>query len=265
MDRVSRVIDDKAILKLIRRYLNAGIMEDGLVSPRLEGVPQGSPLSPLLSNIMLTDLDRELETRGLNHVRYADDCNIYVKSEKAAQRVLTNITKYVEETLKLRVNRDKSGTFRPRDSVFLGYTFSKADCTRIVVAQKSVKRLWTKLHKIFNTARGTSLGWTIKAITPILRGWRNYYRLDDRKQYWEEMDQRIRHHLRKLIWIAWKKPITRERNLVKLGIDPERAWKSSVNGRGAWWNSGQSHMNQAIKNDRFVRLGLYSLRFMGIR
>ena len=262
---VEMVIDDKAILKLIRRYLNAGIMEDGLVSPRLEGVPQGSPLSPLLSNIMLTDLDRELETRGLNHVRYADDCNIYVKSEKAAQRVLTNITKYVEETLKLRVNRDKSGTFRPRDSVFLGYTFSKADCTRIVVAQKSVKRLWTKLHKIFNTARGTSLGWTIKAITPILRGWRNYYRLDDRKQYWEEMDQRIRHHLRKLIWIAWKKPITRERNLVKLGIDPERAWKSSVNGRGAWWNSGQSHMNQAIKNDRFVRLGLYSLRFMEIR
>lgn len=165
MDRVSRVIDDKAILILIRRYLNAGIMEDGLVSPRLEGVPQGSPLSPLLSNIMLTDLDRELETRGLNHVRYADDCNIYVKSEKAAQRVLTNITKYVEETLKLRVNRDKSGTFRPRDSVFLGYTFSKADCTRIVVAQKSVKRLWAKLHKIFNTARGTSLGWTTESNT----------------------------------------------------------------------------------------------------
>ena len=235
MDRVSRVIDDKAILKLIRRYLNAGIMEDGLVSPRLEGVPQGSPLSPLLSNIVLTDLDRELEAR------------------------------YVEETLKLRVNRDKSGTFRPKDSVFLGYTFSKADCTCIIVAQKSVKRLWTKLHKIFNTARGTSLGWTIKTITPILRGWRNYYRLDDRKKYWEEMDERIRHHLRKLIWIAWKKPRTRERNLVKLGIDPERAWKSSVNGRGAWWNSGQSHMNQAIKNDRFVRLGLYSLRFMEIR
>ncbi|WP_370758017.1 group II intron reverse transcriptase/maturase [Parasutterella sp.] len=265
MDRVSRVIDDKAILKLIRRYLNAGIMEDGLVSPRLEGVPQGSPLSPLLSNIMLTELDRELEKRGLNHVRYADDCNIYVKSEKAAQRVLTNITKYVEGTLKLRVNRDKSGTFRPRDSVFLGYTFSKANCTRIIVAQKSVKRLWTKLHKIFNTERGTSLGWTIKTITPVLRGWRNYYRPDDRKKYWEEMDERIRHHLRKLIWIAWKKPKTRERNLVKLGIDPGRAWKSSVNGRGAWWNSGQSHMNQAIKNDRFVRLGLYSLRFMEIR
>lgn len=152
MDRVSRVIDDKAILKLIRRYLNAGIMEEGLVSQRLEGVPQGLPLSPLLSNIMLTDLDRELEARGLNHVRYADDCNIYVKSEKAAQRVLTNNTKYVEEASKLRVNRDKSGTFRPRDSVFLRYTFSKTNCTRIIVAQKSVKRLWTKLHKIFNTA-----------------------------------------------------------------------------------------------------------------
>ena len=117
---------------------------------------------------MLTDLDRELEARGLNHVRYADDCNIYVRSEKAAQRVLTNITKYVEETLKLRVNRDKSGTFRPRDSVFLGYTFSKANCTRIIVAQKSVKRLWTKLHKIFNTARGTRSDGRLKPLPQSL-------------------------------------------------------------------------------------------------
>lgn len=264
MDRVSRVISDKALLKLIRRYLNAGIMEDGLISPRTEGVPQGSPLSPLLSNIMLTDLDREIESRGLSHVRYADDCNIYVGSEKAALRVLEGITQYVEEVLKLRVNRDKSGTFRPKDSTFLGYTFSKADCTRIIVAEKSVKRLWTKLHKIFNTARGTSLKITIDRITPILRGWRNYYRLDTRKKYWSEMDERIRHHLRKLIWIAWKKPKTRERNLIKLGVDPEMAWKSSVNGRGAWWNSGQAHMNLTIRNNRFARLGLYSLRFMAI-
>lgn len=264
MDRVSRVISDKALLKLIRRYLNAGIMEDGLISPRTEGVPQGSPLSPLLSNIMLTDLDREIESRGLSHVRYADDCNIYVGSEKAALRVLEGITQYVEEVLKLRVNRDKSGTFRPKDSTFLGYTFSKADCTRIIVAEKSVKRLWTKLHKIFNTARGTSLKTTIDRITPILRGWRNYYRLDTRKEYWSEVDERIRHHLRKLIWIAWKKPKTRERNLIKLGVEPEAAWKSSVNGRGAWWNSGQAHMNLTIRNKRFARLGLYSLRFMAI-
>ncbi|WP_282197590.1 group II intron reverse transcriptase/maturase [Turicimonas muris] len=141
MDRVSRVITDKPLLKLIRRYLNAGIMEDGLVSPRTQGVPQGSPLSPLLSNVMLTELDWEIESRGLSHVRYADDCNIYVKSEKAAQRVLNSITQYVEGELKLRVNRDKSGTFRPKDSTFLGYTFSKADSKRIVVAEKSVKRL----------------------------------------------------------------------------------------------------------------------------
>jgi RNA-directed DNA polymerase len=264
MDRVSRVITDKPLLKLIRRYLNAGIMEDGLVSPRTQGVPQGSPLSPLLSNVMLTELDWEIESRGLSHVRYADDCNIYVKSEKAAQRVLNSITQYVEGELKLRVNRDKSGTFRPKDSTFLGYTFSKADSKRIVVAEKSVKRLWTKLHKMFNSARGTSLKKTIERITPVLRGWRNYYRLDTRKKYWSEMDERIRHHLRKLIWIAWKRPKTRARNLIKLGLDPETAWKSSMNGRGAWWNSGQAHMNLTIKNRRFARLGLYSLRFMAI-
>ncbi len=213
---------------------------------------------------MLTELDWEIESRGLSHVRYADDCNIYVKSEKAAQRVLNSITQYMEGELKLRVNRDKSGTFRPKDSTFLGYTFSKADSKRIVVAEKSVKRLWTKLHKMFNSARGTSLKTTIERITPVLRGWRNYYRLDTRKKYWSEMDERIRHHLRKLIWIAWKRPKTRERNLIKLGLDPETAWKSSVNGRGAWWNSGQAHMNLAIKNRRFARLGLYSLRFMAI-
>ena len=110
---------------------------------------------------------------------------------------------------------------------------------------------------MFNSARGTSLKTTIERITPVLRGWRNYYRLDTRKKYWSEMDERIRHHLRKLIWIAWKRPKTRERNLIKLGLDPETAWKSSVNGRGAWWNSGQAHMNLAIKNRRFARLGLF--------
>ncbi|MEY8457435.1 group II intron maturase-specific domain-containing protein, partial [Turicimonas muris] len=160
--------------------------------------------------------------------------------------------------------RDKSGTFRPKDSTFLGYTFSKADSKCIVVAEKSVKRLWTKLHKMFNSARGTSLKKTIERITPVLRGWRNYYRLDTRKTYWSEMDERIRHHLRKLIWIAWKRRKTRARNLIKLGLDPETAWKSSMNGRGAWWNSGQAHMNLTIKNRRFARLGLYSLRFMAI-
>lgn len=182
MSRIAKVIDDKPMLKLIRRYLNTGIMENGVVIPREEGVPQGSPLSPLLSNIMLTELDWELERRGLKFCRYADDCNVYVKSEKAAERVLASLTRYVEEVLKLRVNRDKSGTFRPCDSVFLGYSFSRGNYSRIVVAEKPLKRLKNKLRHIFRTARGTSLKTTIQRLTPILRGWRQYFKLDERKR-----------------------------------------------------------------------------------
>lgn len=264
MSRVAKVIDDKAILKLIRRYLNAGIMENGVVKAREDGVPQGSPLSPLLSNIMLTELDRELEKRGHKFCRYADDCNIYVRSEEAAKRVLESITKYIEETLKLRVNRDKSGTFRPSESVFLGYTFAKWNETRVVVAEKSVRRLKKKLTEIFYRARGTSLKQTIETLNPVLRGWRNYFALDDRKGFYERLDIHIRRHLRKLIWIAWKKPKTRERELAKRGLDPYNAWKSSVNGRGAWWNAKAPHMRITIPNQLFARLGLYRLETMAI-
>ena len=264
MSRIAKVIDDKPMLKLIRRYLNTGIMENGVVIPREEGVPQGSPLSPLLSNIMLTELDWELERRGLKFCRYADDCNVYVKSEKAAERVLASLTRYVEEVLKLRVNRDKSGTFRPCDSVFLGYSFSRGNYSRIVVAEKSLKRLKNKLRHIFRTARGTSLKTTIQRLTPILRGWRQYFKLDERKGVFEDLDAHIRRHLRKLIWIAWKNPKTRERNLLKRGLVPFNAWKSSVNGRGKWWNAGAPHMNIAFPRRVFARLGLYSLASMAI-
>lgn len=264
MSRIAKVIDDKPMLKLIRRYLNTGIMENGVVIPREEGVPQGSPLSPLLSNIMLTELDWELERRGLKFCRYADDCNVYVKSEKAAERVLASLTRYVEEVLKLRVNRDKSGTFRPCDSVFLGYSFSRGNYSRIVVAEKPFKRLKNKLRHIFRTARGTSLKTTIQRLTPILRGWRQYFKLDERKRVFEELDAHIRRHLRKLIWIAWKNPKTRERNLLKRGLPPFNAWKSSVNGRGKWWNAGAPHMNIAFPRRVFARLGLYSLASMAI-
>lgn len=264
MSRIAKVIDDKPMLKLIRRYLNTGIMENGVVIPREEGVPQGSPLSPLLSNIMLTELDWELERRGLKFCRYADDCNVYVKSEKAAERVLASLTRYVEEVLKLRVNRDKSGTFRPCDSVFLGYSFSRGNYSRIVVAEKPFKRLKNKLRHIFRTARGTSLKTTIQRLTPILRGWRQYFKLDERKRVFEELDAHIRRHLRKLIWIAWKNPKTRERNLLKRGLPPFNAWKSSVNGRGKWWNAGAPHMIIAFPRRVFARLGLYSLASMAI-
>ena len=188
MSRVAKVVEDKKILKLIRRYLNAGIMENGLVKPRSEGVPQGGPLSPLLSNIMLTELDRELEKRGHKFCRYADDCNIYVKSEEAAKRVLESVTKFLEGGLKLRVNRDKSGTFRPNESVFLGYTFHRYVQTRVIVAPKSVKRLKEKLKVIYRRSRGTSLSNAIEKLIQLLRGWRNYFCLDTRKEFFEKLD-----------------------------------------------------------------------------
>ena len=264
MSRVAKVVEDKKILKLIRRYLNAGIMENGLVKPRSEGVPQGGPLSPLLSNIMLTELDRELEKRGHKFCRYADDCNIYVKSEEAAKRVLESVTKYLEGGLKLRVNRDKSGTFRPYESVFLGYTFHRYIPARIIVSPKSVKRLKEKLKDIYRRSRGTSLSFAIERLTQLLRGWRNYFSLDTRKGFFEKLDINIRTHLRCLIWRAWKKPKTRQKELRRRGLDEYNAWKSAYNGRGPWFNAQSLHMHICIPNTLFKRLGLYSLKFQGI-
>lgn len=268
MSRLAKVIDDKMLLKLIRRYLQAGIMEDGLVSPRESGVPQGGNLSPLMSNVMLTELDRELERRGLRFCRYADDCNIYVSSEVAARRALANVTEFVETKLKLKVNRDKSGVFRPGKTVFLGYTFrfirGRKKGYFPVASDKSLKKLKKKLTGVFFRARGTSLIQTIKTLNPILRGWRNYFGLDIRKGIYEDLDGHIRAHLRKLIWIAWKKPKTRARQLIKWGVDPEVAWKSAYNGRGAWWNALHQHMAFTFPNKFFDRRRLYRLSLMAI-
>ena len=249
---------DKMLIRLIRRYLRTGILADGLVIPRDEGTPQGSPLSPILSLIVLDELDKYLEKRGLKFCRYADDCNIYVGSERAGKRVLENTIKFIEETLKLRVNRNKSGVFRPRGAKFLGYTFV-GTTGQPLVHPKSFKRLKDKLRTVFYMARGGSLFRTIRVLNAILRGWRQYFKLDTRKGVFEELDIHIRRHLRKLVWIAWKRPKTRERELRRRGLDKERAWKSGNNGRGAWWNAGALHMRDAFPKTFFRRQGLYSL------
>ena len=237
MSKLGQHIEDKMLLRLIRRYLRTGIMSDGVVQVREEGTPQGSPLSPILSLIVLDELDKYLDKRGLKYCRYADDCNCYAK---------------------LRVNRDKSGVFRPSKAKFLGYTFvGTTGAAR--VHTKSFQRLRDKLKEIFFRARGTSLLKTIAKLNMVLRGWRSYFRLDERKGIFEALDIHIRRHLRKLIWIAWKKPKTRERNLIKRGIEPQRAWRSSVNGRGAWWNAGALHMQHAFNSQFFQSKGLYSL------
>jgi RNA-directed DNA polymerase len=260
MSRLARKVEDKRILKLIRSYLQAGIMEGGITTARTEGTPQGGPLSPLLSNILLTDLDRELERRGHRFCRYADDCNIYVRSQRAGERVLVSMTHFLESRLKLRVNRDKSGVDRPWKRSFLGYTVcSRKYNVRLKVAPKSIQRLKGNLKALFRAARGRSIRRTLAELAPKLRGWANYFRHAGVKGVFEELDGWIRRHLRKILWRQWKRPLTRARKLMRLGLSEVRAWTSATNGRGPWWNSGASHLNQALPKKRFDRLGLVSL------
>jgi len=258
MHRLWKRIQDKRLLKLIRAYLKSGLMLGGIASLRTEGVPQGSPLSPLLSNIMLDELDKELEKRKHKHLRYADDCNIYVRSKAAGERVLKSISRYVEERLKLRINAEKSAVARPWERKFLGYTVTRHKEAKLKVAQLSEKRLKGKLKDVFRRGRGRAIYSVIKELTPIIRGWINYFKYSEVKGLFEELDGWLRRKIRVLYWRRWKKPKTRERKLRQQGIGVERAWKSAYNGRGAWWNAGASHMNQAIPTKYLRHLGLLS-------
>lgn len=260
MSRVARKVKDKRVLKLIRNYLEAGLYEGGLVTARKTGTPQGGPLSPLLSNILLTDLDKELERRGHKFCRYADDCNIYVKSETAGRRVLASVTEYLEHTLKLKVNREKSGVGRPWQRKFLGYTqCNRKRNIRLKIANEAIKRFKGDLKAALRRGRGCSIYKLIENLNPKLRGWMNYFRYIGVKNILQELDGWLRRHLRKILWRQWKRPMTRTKRLVRLGLDKDRARTSALNGRGAWWNAGASHMNQALPKKRFDRFGLVSL------
>jgi len=257
--RVARRVTDARVLKLIRRFLEAGMMQEGLVTPRTEGTPQGGPLSPLLSNILLTDLDRELERRGLAFCRYADDCNVYVGSRVAGDRVMCGIKVFLERALHLQVNAQKSAVARPWGRKFLGFSFTAQRETRLRIAPESVQRLTQRIRELLRSGRGRSLAHTIETLNPLLRGWMGYFQLTQAKGILEELDGWVRRRLRCLLWRQWKRPRTRERKLLALGLDAERAWRGLVNGRGPWWNAGASHMNQALPAAYFTRLGLLSL------
>ena len=261
MSRLARRIKDKRILRLIRRYLQAGMMEGGIVSQRREGTPQGGPLSPLLSNILLDELDKELERRGHKFCRYADDCNVYVRSRSAGERVKESITKFLEKQLRLKVNEEKSAVGRPWERKFLGYSMTWHREPRLKVADSSVKRLKEKLREILRRGRGRNIGRQIEEeLTPLLRGWMNYFRLAEVKGIFEELDSWIRRKLRCVIWRQWKRTFARAKGLMKRGLDKERALKSAMNGRGPWWNAGASHMNAAFPKSYFDRCGLLSLQ-----
>jgi len=259
MEKLSKKIDDGQVLRLIRRYLEAGMMADGAVSPRTEGTPQGGPLSPLLSNILLTELDWELESRGHTFCRYADDCNIYVRSQAAGERVMASITRFLADTLKLTVNAAKSAVARPWERKFLGYSLTWHKAPRLRIAPASYQRLENRIREVLKGARGRSLTAVIAELNPILRGWMAYFRLTEAKKALEELDGWIRHKLRCILWRQWKRPYTRAKSLMQAGLTEERAWRSACNQRGPWWNSGASHMNQAFPKSFFDRLGLVSL------
>jgi RNA-directed DNA polymerase len=258
MARVARRVKDKRVLLLIRRSLQAGIMEGGVVSPRTEGTPQGGPLSPLLSNILLDDLDKELEKRGHRFVRYADDCNVYVQSKTAGERVMASLERFLWERLRLKVNPDKSAVARPWERKFLGYSVTVHREPRLKVASESIRRLKTKLRLILRPGRGRSLAAVIRQLTPIIRGWTAYFRLASVKNVFEELDQWLRRKLRSILWRQWKRPRFRFRELCRRGLDAVRAAASAFNGRGPWWNAGAPHMNQAVPVAQLRQQGLMS-------
>ncbi|MHC4067221.1 MAG: group II intron reverse transcriptase/maturase [Planctomycetota bacterium] len=259
MSRVARRVKDKKVLLLIRRFLQAGMMEGGLVSPRAEGTPQGGPLSPLLSNILLDELDKELEWRGHRFVRYADDCNIYVRSKRSGERVLDSVERFVTKRLRLRVNRDKSAVDRPWNRKFLGYTVTSNRQPKLKVAPQSVKRLKAKLRPMLRRGRGRNLGRVAESLTRVLRGWVAYYKLAEVKASFEELDQWLRRKLRCILWRQWKRHRTQFKELCRRGLDHERARRSAWNGRGPWYNAGASHMNHAVPTSELRGLGLISL------
>lgn len=259
MARVARRVKDKRVLRLIRRYLQAGMCDGGVVTTRTEGTPQGGPLSPLLSNILLDEWDKELESRGHRFARYADDCNIYVRSEAAGKRVMASIKVFLETRLRLRINESKSQVARPWNVKFLGYSMTRHRVTMLKPASISVKRFKAKLRDRFRRGRGQSLNRVIAEMAPVLRGWINYFQLSDVKGVFDDLDQWLRRRLRVIIWRQSKSARTRVRMLRRRGIGDERAKLSSSNGRGPWWNAGASHMNQAFPKRYFQSFGLVSL------
>lgn len=253
MSRVARRIKDKQVLRLMRRYLQAGLMEGGVVSPRSEGTPQGGPLSPLLSNILLDEFDKELEKRRHRFCRYADDANVYVKSQRAGERVMASLEIFLWERLRLKVNRDKSAVARPWQRKFLGYSVTtNRKPPRLKVARESLKRLKAKLRPILRSGRGKRLDRVIEELNPVIRGWVAYFRMSDVGVSFEELDGWIRRKLRCLLWRQWKRPRTRRARLIARGLSEKTASVSAYNGYGPWWNAGASHMNQAIPT-RYLR------------
>jgi RNA-directed DNA polymerase len=259
MGRVAQRVDDKRLLKLIRAFLNAGVMENGLVSPSVEGTPQGGPLSPLLSNVVLDELDRELERRGHRFVRYADDSNIYVRSERAGQRVMKSVTRFITQTLKLKVNETKSAVARPQDRKFLGFSFTAGPEVKRTIAPKALERFKARIRDITRRAKGVSIETTIDELAPYMRGWRNYFGFCETPEALTYLTRWVRLRLRAALWRQWKTPRRRRAALLELGVGPQLARNTAGSGRGPWYLARSKALSVGLSNAYFKSLGLPTL------
>ena len=260
MGRIARRISDKRILKLIRRYLQAGIMVNGVVIERYEGTPQGGPLSPLLSNILLDELDKELEQRGHKFCRYADDCNVYVRSERSGNRVMDSMERFLHKRLKLKINRQKSAVAKPQDRQFLGFGFTSGRWLKVKPATKALKNVKHRIRKITGRSRGISLLQVIKELNAYLRGWLGYYKLAETPTVFRDLDSWIRRRLRCYVMKQWIKcSHTRYKGLTALGVNQRAACGIAVSRKGPWALSNAKPIKVAMPNRFFAEKGLLNL------
>jgi RNA-directed DNA polymerase len=259
MGLVAKRVTDKRTLKLIRAFLEAGVMEGGLVSPTEEGTPQGGPLSPLLSNLMLDVLDKELEKRGHRFVRYADDCNIYVRSQKAGERVLAGIERFLEKRLKLKINKTKSAVAKPSVRKFLGFSFTREQPPRRRIAPQALARFKAKVRELTRRTCGRSLAQIAKELSVYLKGWRGYFGFCQTPSVLQALDQWTRRRLRAIAWKQWKRGSARFAELRRRGVGRDLAAQTVGNPHGPWRLANSPALTIALPNRFFASLGLASV------
>lgn len=256
MGRIANRIHDPRLLRLIRAFLNAGVLEDGLVSPTDEGTPQGGPLSPLLSNIMLDDLDQELMRRGLRFARYADDCNIYVSSRRAGERVMASVTRYLAVHLKLKVNEAKSAVARPWERKFLGFSFTRHRQPKRRIAPKALERFKAKILELTRRTKGVSLEQMVTALSRYLQGWRGYFGACETPSVLRDLDSWIHRRLRAFLWKQWRRGKTKFAELRKRNVSHDLAAKTAGSCHGPWRLSKSPALHIAFPTAFFTSLGL---------
>jgi RNA-directed DNA polymerase len=254
--RIAARVSDQRLLKLIRAFLKAGVMEGGLVSPVDEGTPQGGPLSPLLSNIVLDEFDRELERRGLRFARYADDSNIYVRSQRAGERVMRSITRFITTKLKLKVNEQKSAVARPWERKFLGFSFTANREPKRRIAPKAVQRFKEKVREMTQRTRGVSIEEMAGELSRYLRGWIGYFGKCETPKVLENLEAWVRHRLRSVIWKQWRRGTIRFRELCQRGVNRQLAAKTAGSRHGPWRLSHSRALDVALPNAYFDSLGI---------